>query len=169
MSNIAAALGGKFNANDVEPSTGGGGALPAGVYDAEIAVTDLSDNKAGTGQTLKVEYTITGPTHANRKVWQYLNITHQKAQVEQIGRAQLSSLCRAVGIVELADSDELMGRSLRIRLKVRPAQGQYEESNDVVAHEPAGSTAPAQKPASKPSAPPAAASKAAPPWQKRAA
>lgn len=166
MANITEALGGLFDANNVEPTSIG--SLPAGLYEVSIADAEVTDTRAGTGKMLKVEYDVTGPTHANRKVWQYINLTNANQQAEQIGRGQLSSLCRAVGIAQLKDSDELLGRQLRVRLKVRPAKGDYEESNDVAAHESLSMpAAPVAAQAAQQATP--AAKKAAAPWAKKAA
>jgi hypothetical protein len=168
MANLQSVLPGGFNANEVEPQAPmSNEPLPAGVYDVEVTNTEVKETKSGNGTMLKVEYTVLGPTHARRKVWQNINIRHTNSQAEQIGQSQLSALCRAVGIAHLTDSDQLFQRVLRVSVKIRPAEGQYAASNDVTGYEPAGSAPPPA--AAAPAPQQRAAAPATPPWQKRAA
>lgn len=141
--------------------------LPAGLYTVEITNSEVKPLKSGNGTGLALEFTVIDPAeHAKRKVWQNLNIQHTNAQAEQIGQAQLSALCRAVGIEVLDDSDELFQKILRIRTKVRPASGEYGPRAEVSGYESAGTAMPT--PAAKPQASTPAA-KSTPPWQRRAA
>lgn len=158
-----------FDANAVEPSAPRENTpLPAGLYTVEITNADVKPLKSGNGTGLSLEFTVIDPApHAKRKVWQQLNIKHNNAQAEQIGQAELSALCRVLGIGVLEDSDVLFQKILRIRTKVREAQGQYAARAEVAGYEPAGAPLPA---ANAPSAAPApAAGAATPPWKKRAA
>lgn len=168
MASLQSILGGGFNANEVEPQTGfSGEPLPAGAYEVEITKAEIRDLKSGNGVGLNVEYTVISPEqYANRKVWQNLNIKHTNPQAEQIGQSQLSSLCRALGIGVLDDSDQLFQRILRISVKIRPASGQYQASNDVTGYEAVGAALPVSSRAPGAAAP--AAAKAAP-WAKKAA
>ncbi|MFM6996939.1 MAG: DUF669 domain-containing protein [Limnohabitans sp.] len=171
MASLSSILGKSFNAREVEPQAPRDDQpLPAGLYSVEITNAEVKPLKSGNGTGLTVEFTVIDPApHARRKVWSQLNIQHSSAQAEQIGQSQLSALCAAVGIEVLEDSDQLFQKILRIRTKVRPADGQYAARAEVSSFEPAGSGplptqshAPAQQPA-------AGAPKATPPWQKRAA
>lgn len=135
--------------------------LPKGIYTAEITAPEVRDFKSGNGTGLSLEFTIIDPNaYANRKVWANLNIRHTSEQAQQIGQAQLSALCHAVGIKVLEDSDQLFGKILRIHTRVKPAQGEYPARAEVVGFEPAGTAAPA---------PTAAPQAATPPWGRRAA
>ena len=59
--------------------------LPAGVYTAEITSADVKPLKSGRGTGLSLEYTIIDPEeHANRKVWQHINVKHDSAQAERV-------------------------------------------------------------------------------------
>lgn len=175
MSALSQVFPGGFDATSVPPDEGRDfSPMPAGAYTVEITKAEVKDLASGNGTGLKVEMTVIDPEqYAKRKVWANLNIRHSNAQAEQIGQAQLSSLCRAVGIPVLADSDQLFQKILRVRLKIKPAQGGYEAGNDVTAYEAlgAGSTglAPsAQRPAANTAAAPSAgAPKAAAPWAKK--
>ena len=158
-----------FDANALEPNAPRDNApLPAGLYTVEITGADVKPLKSGKGTGLSLEYTVIDPApHAKRKVWQNLNIKHENAQAEQIAQGELSALCRVVGIPVLDDSDQLFQKILRIRTKVRDAQGDYPARAEVAGYEAAGAALPAaNSPATNA---PAAPGAAVPPWKKRAA
>ena len=158
-----------FDSAAVEPQAPRDGEpLPAGLYTVEITDADVKPLKSGNGTGLSLEFTVIDPApHAKRKVWQSLNIQHSNSQAEQIGQSQLSALCRVVGIGVLEDSDELFQKILRIRTKVRAAEGSYGPRAEVTGYEPAGVPLPAANASS--AAPAPAAGAATPPWKKRAA
>lgn len=160
-----------FDSAAVEPQAPRDGEpLPAGLYTVEITDADVKPLKSGNGTGLSLEFTVIDPAnHARRKVWQSLNIQHSNAQAEQIGQSQLSALCRVVGIGVLQDSDELFQKILRIRTKVRPAEGSYGPRAEVTGYEPAGAPLPAANAPAAGNAPASAAATATPPWKKRAA
>lgn len=128
-----ASLGFTINKEDLPEDSGGGDytPLPAGWYTTQITGAELKDTKSGTGQYIKVEYTVVGDNYGGRKVWGNLNIKNDSEKAEEIGRRQLNQLMTAVGLKTLADTDELVGHDVEIKLKVREAQGDFGPSNDV--------------------------------------
>jgi hypothetical protein len=170
MASLQHVFQGGFDAAAVEPDQGRDFApLPAGPYEVEVTNSEVKDTKNGNGCYLSLELTVLGPTGAGRKVWANITLRNANAQAESIGQAQLSSLCRAVGIQRLEDSDQLFQKVLRVRLKVTPPQGNYQAKNEVTAYEALGTSAPpaasVARPAANAAAPaPTAAKKA--PWQK---
>lgn len=152
-----------FDATAVEPQQSvSSEPVPAGIYTVEVTNSDVKDLKSGNGLGLSLEFTIIDPApHARRKVWANINISHTNPQAESIGQSQLSALCRAVGISHMEDSDELFGKVLRIRTKVREATGSYGPRAEVSGYESAGTAAPVARQAPPPAAAPAAAAR---PW-----
>ena len=135
--------------------------LPAGWYTASITGAELKNTKAGTGQYIAIRYDIIGPTHQGRIVFGNLNIRNPNATAEGIGRQQLGEIMRAIGIAKVADTDELIGGQLSIKIAIKVSE-QYGDQNEVKGFKAiAGSTPPA------PVAKAAATGKAAPPWQKK--
>jgi len=169
MASLANIIPGGFNSNAVEPSAARDGEpLPAGLYTVEITGADIKPLKNGNGTGLNIEFTVVDGPHSKRKVWSFLCIAHSNSQTEQIAQSQLSAICRAVGIAQLDDTDDLFQRVLCVRTKVRPAEGQYEAKAEVTSYEPAGAQPTKPTATAAPAAAPAQ-TKAAPPWQKRAA
>ena len=72
-------------------------ALPAGVYRIVIEKDEYKETKAGNGMMLSIEYTVLGPTHQGRKLFDNLCLEHPKSQVVQIAQAQLKALAIACG------------------------------------------------------------------------
>lgn len=151
-----------FDSAAVEPQAPmSGEPIPAGIYVAEITDSQVKDLKSGNGTGLQLEFTIIEPAQfSGRKVWSNLNIKHTNETAEQIAQAQLSAICRALGIGVLKDSDELFGKVLKVRTKIRAAQGDYPARSEVTGYEPAGVAKPAA---------PAQQAKASAPWAKKAA
>ena len=104
--------------------------IPAGQYTAMIAAAEPRANKSGTGHYLSVQYMILGPTHQGRSVFGNITLSHPNETAKRIGRGQLSELMRAVGVSRLSDTEQIVGRRLKIKVVVR-ADEKYGESNDV--------------------------------------
>lgn len=140
MASLAQVIPGGFNSAAVEPQAARSfEPLPNGPYEVEITDADLVELKSGNGTGLKIEYTVVSPeAYEGRKIWQNLNIRHTNEQAEQIAQSQLSSLCRAVGIGVLNETEDLFGKMLRVGVKIRPAKGDYQASNDITGYEPIG-------------------------------
>jgi hypothetical protein len=148
-----------------QAKTGSYEPLPAGWYTATISQAELKDTKAGTGQYIKLRYDITGPTHQGRVVFGNLNIRNPNPKAEEIGRADLGEIMRAIGLAKVTDTDELIGNQIGIKLAIKE-DAQYGASNEVKGYKSlGGSIAPAAAPASAPAAAPTKG--AAPPWAKK--
>ena len=142
------------NAGNFEP-------LPAGWYTATISQSELKATKANDGQYIKLRYDITGPSHQGRVVFGNLNIKNANPKAEEIGRQQLGEIMRAIGLVKVADTDQLIGGQISIKLDIKQ-DAQYGASNEVRGFKSvSGSVAPAA------TAAPAPTAKAAPPWAKK--
>lgn len=167
MANIQQVIGEAFDSSAVEPQQAFE-TLPPGNYTVEISETEVADTKSGEGKILKIVHVVSEPAQfAGRKLFKRINIAHTNPQAEQIGRAELSALCRASGVTVLTDSDELIGRTVKVKVVVRPATDKYAEQNEIKAYETAnGAPAPMAKPAAVKSA---TAKAAPPPWKQKAA
>jgi hypothetical protein len=170
MASLAQFIPGGFNASAVEPQAPRDNEpLPAGLYTVEITNCEVKALKSGNGTGLELECTVIDPAQfARRKVWSTLNIQHTNTQAEQIGQSQLSALCRSVGINQLDDSDQLFQRVVRIRTKIRAAQGNYAAKAEISGFEPAGAALPAAAHAATARPAAQATPAASPPWARKA-
>lgn len=153
-----------FNATDLpQGSDGDFQPLPAGWYSVTVNDAEIRTTKAGNGQYIAVRYDVTGPTHEGRVVFGNINISNPNPKAEEIGHQQLGQLMRAIGLTQVSDTDQLIGGSLEIKLKVTKSE-QYGDGNDVSGFKAiSGSSAPMQQPSAPASQ---SAPTQRPPWQK---
>lgn len=160
-----------INIDDLPESTSGEFTpLPAGWYSATINKASLEPTKDGTGQKIAMRYDITGPTHQGRVVFGNLNIKNKSAKAEEIGRAQLGDIMRALGLRQVTDTDQLMGGSLQIKLEIKEATEQYAARNEVKGFKSSGDAMPMASSVPsfpKPSSPAPKPDGAAPFWAKK--
>lgn len=160
-----------FNAANVEPQQTAFDPVPAGNYVAVITDSEIKPTRSG--RALKLTFRIVEGQHNNRLIWANLNVENQSAQAQEIAQKQLSALCHAVGVINLTDTLQLHDKPVRIRVKVRAAEGEYAASNDVTGYEAvAGGSVPVAAtaaPARQAASPTAAPARAAAPWERKAA
>jgi hypothetical protein len=135
-------LGQTFDANSV-PDQQSFDTIPPGKYQVQITQSEMRDNKAGTGKYLWLEMQIIDGPSAGRLLWDRLNLINQNQTAVDIAYQTLGAICKAVGIPVCKDSEELHMRPMVANVKVKPASGQYDASNEIKGYEPAGSKAPA--------------------------
>ena len=164
MSNLA---GYNFNAEEVEPSSSFD-PIPAGWYQAIISNSEMKATRDGYGEYLSLTLQIIDGQYENRLVFARLNLKNANDKAVDIARKDLAAICRAVGVMSPQASEELHDIPLMIKVKVRPASGDYEASNDIGGYKAVegANLTPAPKAASKPQTPPPAATTTKKPWQK---
>ena len=140
--------------------------VPAGWYSVDIKAADVKQTKSGTGEYIKLQLAITGPTHAGRVVFCNLNVRNANPDAEKIGRAQMGDVMRSTGITRLTDTDQLINKTLSAKLSVKAATADYPASNDVKGFKAAGDAMPKAAFASPPNVAAPKAAGAPPPWAK---
>lgn len=151
-----------FNAANVAPATAFE-PIPAGWYVAQISDSAVNPAKSGKGMRMSLTFDIIDGDFKNRKIFAGLNIQHENPETEAWAQKDLSAICHSVGVIDLKDTAQLHMKPLMINVKVRPASGGYEASNDIKGYKQAtAGSAPVGGPA-------AAANSVTPPWQKKAA
>lgn len=145
-----------FDANQVEPSADFE-PVPAGKYLAVVTASEQKDNKAGTGSYLQLTFQIIDGPFKNRLLWARLNLDNPNATAVQIARAELSAICRAVGVLAPNDSVELHDLPLVIHVRCKKRSDTGEITNEIKGY-------------SKKDTPPPAAAAATtstnPPWKR---
>jgi hypothetical protein len=119
-----------FNANDVEPATDFE-AIPAGKYLAVITESEVKPNKSGTGSYLQLTFQVIEGEYKNRFLWARLNLDNPNATAVKIARAELSAICRAVGVMAPSDSVELHDLPLVISVKCKKRADTGEITNEI--------------------------------------
>jgi hypothetical protein len=87
--------------------------------------------KDGAGQYLYLELDILEGQYAGRKLFDRLNLINANPDAVQIAQRTLSSICRAVGKLQVNNSEQLHLIPMTLDVRVRPPKGAYGESNSV--------------------------------------
>ena len=119
-----------FDANQVEPSADFE-PIPAGKYEAVITESEMKPTKAGTGHYLQLTFQVIEGEFKNRFLWARLNLDNPNATAVQIARAELSAICRAVGVMSPNDSTELHNLPLVISVKCKKREDTGEITNEI--------------------------------------
>lgn len=107
--------------------------LPLGIYRLEVTASDVVPTKAGTGTILKLTYDVIEPEEfKGRKIFANMNIENQNAVAQQIGQKELASLCRAIGLSDLSDSEELHFHAFTAKVGLEKPQEGYAQRNRIV-------------------------------------
>jgi hypothetical protein len=151
-----ASLGQTFDASSIEPSNGyeiyppGKYLYPPGKYLAQITHSEMRVTKDGNGQYLYLELDILEGQYAGRKLFDRLNLVNANPDTVQIAQRTLSSICRAVGKLQVSNSEQLHLIPLIADVRVRPPKGMYGESNSIRYLPRSGVSQPAATPAAAP-------------------
>ena len=119
-----------FNAATVKPSDAFE-VVPAGWYNVRITESENKPTKDGSGNYLALTLTVIDGQYANRKLFERLNIGNKSQVAKDIAFQTLSAICHAVGVIQLTDSTMLHGIPLQAKVKVKPADGKYQEGNEI--------------------------------------
>ena len=144
-----------FNANNVEPATDFE-PIPAGKYQAVITNSEMKQTKSGNGSYLELTFQVIEGEYKGRLLWARLNLENPNAMAVKIARGELSSICRAVSVLEPKDSSELHNLPLVVTVKQK-ADDAGEIRNEIKGY--------AKKDAAQPAKPQQAANPT-PPWRR---
>jgi hypothetical protein len=152
-----------FNTAELPEEQGGFDPIPAGDYHLVVSESELKDTKSGTGQYIWLKMSVVGPTHQGRILFANLNIRNPNPKAEDIGRQQLGSVLRAIGVASLTDTDQLIGGNMTCKVTVKN-DPTYGPGNEIKGFK-AVSGSPVPAPAGQ--AAPAQAQGTTPPWMKK--
>jgi hypothetical protein len=122
-----------FDANNVEPQKPNE-PVPAGKYPAVISESAYEPNSKRTGHFLKLTFEIIDGEHKGKKQFARLNLDNPNSQAEQIAKAELSAICRAVGVMVPNDSVELHNLPLVIQVKCKKRVDTGEIANEIAGY-----------------------------------
>ncbi|UYE95790.1 hypothetical protein HAAEEKHM_00070 [Sinorhizobium phage AP-16-3] len=121
-----ARLGNAFDATQHDTTQSDYSELPNGVYKLEIEASDVVPTKAGTGTILKTTMSVLEPErHKGRKLFTTYNLENQNPQAQEIGQKQFASLCRAIGVSSVEDSEDLHFHAFTAKIGLGKAQNGY--------------------------------------------
>ncbi len=106
-----AQLASKFDATEHDTEQRDFEGLPNGIYEFEVEASEIVETgpeKDRTGNGMKYTANVREPEAlAGRKFFGFINLENKNAQAQEIGQKELASMCRAIGITEVEDTEEL--------------------------------------------------------------
>jgi hypothetical protein len=155
-----------FNSDDHE-ELAGFDAIPAGDYIAEVIASEMKDTKAQTGKYLQLTFKILEGDFVNRQLWTRLNLVNPNEKAVEIAQRHLATLCKAIGVGALKDSEEVHGKPMTIKVVVKAATAQYQESNEIKGYAALEGPAPAKTEGGGTSPTPDSGGTKQQPWDKK--
>lgn len=121
-----------FNAATVAPATAFE-VLPAGWYTGRIVATEEKPTAAGTGSYLQLEIEVVAPQQfAGRKLWDRLNLKNPNPKAEEIAFQTLSAICHATGVLQLAQSQQLHGIPMEVKVGLSKPTADYPDPRNEI-------------------------------------
>lgn len=154
-----------FDANTVEPSSDFE-PIPVGKYLAVITESEMKETKSGTGSYLQLTFEVIDGPHKGRFLWARLNLDNPNATAVQIAKAELSAVCRAVGVLAPHDSTELHDLPLVIHVKCRKRPDTGDITNEIKGYSPKASLTEPTATAKPPVTPASNSKPTTPPWKR---
>ncbi len=119
-----------FDANTVDPLVEFE-AIPEGKYLAMIVESGMKDTKDKKGHFLEFKFEVVEGEHKGRNLWARLNLDNANPTAVQIAQAELSAICRAVGIMRPKDSVELHNLPILLTVKVKKREDNGNLTNEI--------------------------------------
>jgi hypothetical protein len=103
--------------------------IPDGWYTATIKDVNIKPTKDGTGKIMNFRFDITGPSHSNRVVFAGLNVQNRNPQTEEMAQRDLKAIRTALGMSMIKNTEQLIGKNLKIKVGVQKGSGDYPDKN----------------------------------------
>lgn len=161
-------IGIEFNSEEVAPDEGRDFTpIPSGKYVLMAVDSDVRPTNAGDGSYAVFQFQVLEGQYENRRIFQNITLQNPNDKAVEIGRSQLSALCRAVGHVgQLTDTAELHDKPFTGTVGIEKGKGDYQDKNKVTKYEPADAAPAAPAPKAAPVQPAAAKAASTPPWKR---
>lgn len=105
--------------------------LPPGSYKAQIVDSELRVTRNGTGKFLWIMLDILEGPYRGRKLFDQLNLVNPNPITVEMAQRTLSSICHAVGQLQVTDSEQLHLKPMTIAVSIEPAKNGYGERNRI--------------------------------------
>lgn len=108
-----------FDATKIEVNDNDFSPLAPGKYNVIISDASVKKTKAGTGQYLSLQFTVTSEPGRDRRVWTNLNLVNPNPVAVEIAQKDLANICTAAGVQGLLTNEQqLLGKALTIKVAV---------------------------------------------------
>lgn len=135
-----------FDATTIEPSTGFA-PIPTGKYLAVISEDEMKPTRNNNGQYLELTIEIIEGDYKGRKIWARLNLENPNMRAIEIARKELSAICRAVNVLQLTDTTQLLNIPFVLKVGLKKNKETDEMENVINGYEAKADYTPASAPA----------------------
>lgn len=119
-----------FDASQVKPYEND--TIPAGWYNVVIDNSEMKPTKDGSNAYLELRYSVVDGQYAGRKLFSRHNIQHSNPQTVEIAWQEISAIAHAVGVLRVADTNQLMNIPFKVKVRIRKDKnGEYDDQNDI--------------------------------------
>ena len=109
--------------------------LPDGEYKAMITGATVRGSQKDSRNTyLSVEFSI--EQDGAGRVWSNLNLWNVNDEAVRIAKQELNSICLAIGVMNMTDTEQMIGQRLLVDITTKPAQGDYKARNETKGYKP---------------------------------
>ena len=92
--------------------------LETGVFEMAVLEAEMRKTKKGDGEYLNVKFQVVGEDCKGAIHFEMFNLRNPSEKAVQIGRAELASLCKAIGISNPKDETDLLDGVCMVTLKM---------------------------------------------------
>jgi hypothetical protein len=142
-------LGFHFDASQVEPNRPYE-PLPAGEYRVQIVESNYRENESTGSKYVELVMEVLDGEFTGRKHFERLSLWHDNATVVDIAQRTLSAICRAVGVMQISNTQPLEFKPLGMKARVtkRKDNGEWQNQMSYIPEAELGKTrGPGQGPA----------------------
>lgn len=133
-----AVLGKAFDSGQHSDMNDGFDPIPAGEYLTQVVESDVLATKTNDGKYIKLKFKILQGEFKGRFIWTNLNIINKNPVTVEIAQKELATLCRAIGKAVIQDTQQLHGIPFKMKVKIKPAKGDFPAGNEPINYFPAG-------------------------------
>ena len=120
-----------FNAKTVAPANNNFELIPKGKYLAVCIDSEVKTNKSNTGDYLKLVFEIIEGPYKGRRVFEQLNIRHTNPKAVEVALSTLSTLCHAIEVLEVGDSNMLHNIPVILDLGIESGRDGFGDKNRI--------------------------------------
>lgn len=127
-----------FNAAEVEPAMGFE-PIPDGDYTVMVDKAEEKETARKNGVQLVLQLRVLEGKYAKRTLFARINLQNPSPKCVEIGRAELSAVCRATGVMTPKAPHEFCNRTCVVRVKVAERSDGKGLTNEIAKWQPTGS------------------------------
>jgi hypothetical protein len=108
--------------------------LPPGEYTFWVINSVIRENSARTGEYLRLTLEGLEGAAIGHEIVDFMNLSNPSAWAVAEGKRRLKEICRAVGVRQMTDTEQLHCKPLTVVVGIQPAKDKWPARNEVRAY-----------------------------------